>query len=620
MRPAPSAFAAAFVVLLAVPTFAQDAAAPTMTVEGITSKGPVYELDVPSVEVTLGNIDEATIRALFNGDIAATAPALAALEAGYIKIPTLTLTTTVEGVESPTVVYRNLELYDVKHGVAGYAVLGGMDVAGGAAHVDMKFGKMTVRNFNIGGLLAFYGLGDGPTPAEPVTMYDNIKFAGGTVKAEQITCDIGPADIAEFKARPVAGGQSSLVTIAAQIQQEEKELGEPRPETVRAAIMAYIDFVSSFEMSAMEFAGLTCEGLSEKGQELAIAAGKVMVGGWTKATIPPISLSDFNVDIKDQGYVRFDNATLKKMDFTTTLTALASAEELDEDWFEDNWQKIMPLIEGASVDGLEVDVPDAEKPGERVKLSLGSFDITLGGYTNGIPASSELTVKDLKLMVPESVEDMPETLRAAGITEINLGFGLKFDWDPEKKTAELSNLSIDADQLGSAVISASLANVTPDVFSPDRRTQMRASQRITVTALNVRLDNAGLLNLLIARGAQESGQNDAAFRTGLIGITAGTTMALLGANPQTLGTVAAFSDFINGRPGLELHMTATDPRGIGLADIELMQKDPRLLAGRIQVSATASGDFPPAPAPAETTAPAAGTTGTAGEAGAATAQ
>ena len=586
MRPTSTAFVAGLFMLSA----AGPALAETLFVKGITTANPLSKVEVPMVEVTDGNIDEAAVRALFAGD-RTTAATLGGLDAALVRIPWITVRSLVDG---SVTTYRGIEIRNVVDGLAASAAIRTTEVKGPPG-VNAALGRTAVANLDIGALLAFYGIGPDATGTEAVTLYSNITFAGGVVDANGVKCEIGPASIAEFKARPIAGGQASLMAKFAQLQKEQQELGKAKPETASAAVAAYIEFLTSFEMSPMEFGGLTCDGAGDKGKALLIAAGKVAVGGWKNAVIPPITLTDFNVDVKDEGYVRFDSATLKRMDFTRTLAAIAAlGGEPDERWFERNWQKVVPELEGFAISGLELDVPGDNNPDERVKLSLGSFDVTAGNYSDGIPASTTVTMDGLKLALPENGDNMAPFLRAAGFEEIDLGFGLQFDWDREAQTATLSNLSVNADELGSAVISASLANVSPEVFSPDRRTSLRASQRITVTELHLTLENAGILNLLIQRGAQDSGQNEAAFRTGIVGVVAGTTMALLGANPQTLGTVSAISDFINGRPGLELHLKSSDPRGIGVADFELMQRDPRLLAGRLQVTATASGDFPPA--------------------------
>lgn len=604
MRPTPLVLAAGFALLLPL----APVSAATLTVTGVSHTGGLYAIDVPTVEVDDGNLDEATIRAIFNGNAAVAAPALAGLDARAIRIPSITLRPNAPP-DAPVTVYRDIEIRDVVDGVAASAVLGGTDVTG-AENVSVTLNRTSVSNLDVGALLSFYGLGGDTPPTEPVTIYSDIRFEGGKVAADKVVCTIGPAEIAEFKARPPKGGTQGIMDLAARAQAEE-QAGSIDPKTLAALIAAYVDVLSAFEISPMEFAGITCDGFNDKDSPLKVVVGALSLGGWHNSVFPPVTLTDFDVTVEREGFVRFASATLKQMDFTNTLAAfLAAGENIDEDWFEKNWPAIMPAIGGFSVSGLELDVPDTERRGDRVKFSLGSLDVNLGGYTNGIPANSEISVAGLTVPVPEDGEDMSRALREAGIGEVTLGFGGKFDWDLATSTATISNLNMVADGLGSMTLAATLGNVTPEVFSPDQRTQMRASRLITLKDLKIQLNNAGLLPILIAEAAREAGQNEAQFRTGLVGIAAGTAMALLGASPQTLGTVTAFSDFIAGRPVLDVALTAVDPRGVGIADFELMQKDPRLLAGRIQVTATASGDMPPEPA----AAPATPTQGSTGEA------
>lgn len=601
MRLTPTVLAAGLLVLSpALPLRAE-----TLTVSGIAAAGgTLYTLDVPTVEVEDGNIDEATIRALFSADARAAAPALATLDAKAIRIPELRMTAAAppDGAESSApagtvTVYRNLEITGVVDGVAGSARIGAIEVTG-APEVRVTLGELSVSNLDIGALLAFYGIGTEAPSSEPVTIYTDIRFAGGKLTAASMSCDIGPAEIAEFKARPPKLGQEGLMALGLRLQEQEKA-GSVDPETLWTAIEAYIDYMSSFEISPMSFGGFTCQGLDDAGRALRLAAGRLSLGGWSRAVFPPLSLSDFALDIANQGYVRFASATLKQMDFGPTIAALTAARgKIDARWFERNWNRIIPALDGLAISGLDIDVPDPQNPGARTKFKLGSLDATLAGYVEGIPASTQITIEGLTFPVPPPDEPLARALRQAGVTEITLGFGLDFDWDRESKTATLANLGVSGTRLGGVALSAVLGNVTPEVFSPDERVSMRAARQMRIKELRLKLDNAGLLPLLLAEGARGNGLTEAVYRTTLIAMSTGTTMALLGASPQTLETVAAITDFLNGRPGLDVTLTATDPDGIGLAEFELVQQNPRLLLGRIAVSAAARGDLPAEPAPA----------------------
>jgi hypothetical protein len=162
MRLTPTALAAGFALVLP----ALPVSAATLTVTGVAHTGGVVQFDVPTVEVEDGNLDEATIRAIFNGDVKVGAPALSDLDAKAIRIPTITMKTSQPG--APATVYHDVEILDVVDGIAGSAVLGGTDVTGDN-DVKVTLGKIAVSNLDIGALLSFYGLG-GDTPPTFISM------------------------------------------------------------------------------------------------------------------------------------------------------------------------------------------------------------------------------------------------------------------------------------------------------------------------------------------------------------------------------------------------------------------------------------------------------------------
>jgi hypothetical protein len=587
MRLTPTALAAGFALVLP----ALPVSAATLTVTGVAHTGGVVQFDVPTVEVEDGNLDEATIRAIFNGDVKVGAPALSDLDAKAIRIPTITMKTSQPG--APATVYHDVEILDVVDGIAGSAVLGGTDVTGDN-DVKVTLGKIAVSNLDIGALLSFYGLGGDTPPADPVTIYSNIHFDGGTVSADKVNCTIGAADVAEFKARPPKGGPTALIELSARMQQEQKLGGRTDPKTVAAFIAAYVDYLTSFEMSPMSFDGVTCDGVSDKDKPLKIAVGALSLGGWTNSIFSPITLGSIDVTVENEGHVAFESATLKQIDFSPTIKALAAAgDSVDAAWFEANWASLVPIVDGLSVTGLDIDVP-GERGGPRTTVSLGSLDLSLADYANGMPGRTSLAVSGLVVPLPSDATEFAATLKDAGFEKVTLGFGMTVDWNADARTATISNLNLDAADLGAVTVDATLGNITPGLFSPDKRVQEQAQRLVTIKELHVQLNNAGLLPMLIAQGAAEAGQPPEAFQSMVLGVTAGTTMALLGASPQTLATVQAFSEFLAGRPGLDVTMTSVDPNGIGVADFEALQKDPRVLAGKMQVTATATGDAPAA--------------------------
>ena len=80
--------------------------------------GVPFAATVPSIEIVDGNLDEATVRAIFTGSEAAIAR-LADLDAVSLVIPEITLVTSMGVPDADsTTIYRNVRLEDVVDGVA----------------------------------------------------------------------------------------------------------------------------------------------------------------------------------------------------------------------------------------------------------------------------------------------------------------------------------------------------------------------------------------------------------------------------------------------------------------------------------------------------------------------
>src|SRR5690606_19842974 len=120
-----------------------------------------------------------------------------------------------------------------------------------------------------------------------------------------------------------------------------------------------------------------------------------------------------------------------------------------------------------------------------------------------------------------------------------------------------------------------------------------AALALTVTELTVEMENAGALPILIALGAAEEGQDPQAIHGMLAGMGTALPIALLGPTPESIAVGTEVAAFLSGTPKLSITLTAPDPAGIGLAELMAAETDPSALAGKITVSATASGEAQP---------------------------
>src|SRR5690606_6267490 len=123
----------------------------------------------------------------------------------------------------------------------------------------------------------------------------------------------------------------------------------------------YVDFLTAFEATPSVLDGLECSGPAEDGRTVRFGTGPLTVGPSAPGIYPSFSLDDFGLEITGNGWLKFANFTWKPMDFHAAIAALSQAGgDIDARWFETNWRKLIPAIEGFSVADFSMDVPDEQ--------------------------------------------------------------------------------------------------------------------------------------------------------------------------------------------------------------------------------------------------------------------
>jgi hypothetical protein len=613
--------------LLLGTTLATAAQAETLTVTDLELTGAeLYQLSIPSVEVTDGNLTEAEIRDLFRIDSVADLSKWAGITAKSLKIPEITLQYSVPAAVTggtpmdETFTYRDIELLDVVDGVAASTLIGGADVAGAEA-MKMTFGKMSSGRFDIGALLAFYGIG-GPavTPATEMTeIYADFAFEGGTFTVgagptPMLSCDFGAATAGRFLARPLETSLVDLEAAVVRVQDAQKTdpTAMPSPADIKMLVGYYTDLLTAFASDPLQFDGFDCTGSDlTSGQPVRVASGTIGVGNFEPGIYPSISLDGFKVEA-DGGLVDIGNFTWKRMDLNGPIVALDGAEQLDEAWFIANWRKLIPAMDGLSFSDVTFDIPSPESAGQRVAGKAGLFDITLGNYINGIPGEIALALDDATFPLPPELSAGPAAaeIAARGITEITSDTRLRLHWDEASNTIVVDELLSDADQFFRIAVTGTIGNATPALFGDDETAAMEAGMGLTVKDLTVEIEDRGFYGMVLAISSAEGGQPMQATRTGVSGMVQGMTLAILGSDETALSAVAQLGKFLSGEHSkVSITLTAKDGAGLGLADLAALERDPTVLAGKVTVTAVASGDPVPqveVPAtPAPDTAPAA---------------
>lgn len=544
-------------------------------------------VDIPSIDAVDSSMTEEAIEDILKGNVAGNAEELAVLDAQTISVPEirLTVTTASDGeTQTSEIVFAGLSIEGVVDGTAAKVGLDSVTMT--ADDVTVGYGAMSAETVNIGGLLGIYGLvATGQTELE--TVYTNLVAAGGTIEAEDVSCTIGEVTTGELQARPLKTSFGDFMALA---QAMEAQQDEPDPKLVGDLMRIYADIFTAFRSSEMTFGGIDCAGVDEQDRPVSVTVGSVTMDGFEPGYYPAISVDGLSIDAEGEGTVALDNFTYKSMDLTGPIAALEAAPaEIDDAWLEANFRSLVPAMEGLALSGLSVDIPDPEAPESRIQFGVGSFDLTLGDYLNGIPTMIDTSASGIVAALPEDTQDEQlAQLVALGITNIDAAFRIAAHWNEEAEQIEIEEVSISGVDLASVALKGIIANVPAALFGLDNDASMEAAMMTAVKSLDLTVTDAGLSDIVLAVVGAEQGTDPEAMRPVFAGIAEGTVIGMMAGAADAAKLGGAINSFVSGTAKtLNIAIVAKDDPGLVLEDFMMAEEDPSTLLTKVDISATA---------------------------------
>ncbi|WP_193335446.1 hypothetical protein [Devosia beringensis] len=559
-------------------------AAEASTAEPVNS----MSVDIPTIDAVAANMDEATLRDVFSGDLVDNAEALAGLTATSITIPEITLNvevTTDDTTTQSTVVWHDIVLDDVVDGVAASVTMSGTTVTT-SADASGDFGALSARQVDIGGLLGLYGLVDGEGQTEMQTLYSDFSFSGGSFTAPEISCDFGAVTAAEFRGRPIS---SSFVEIMALLEALDDPMDDPSPELLGKALHLYADVLTAFESSPVQFDGFDCSGVDEDDNAVDFSVASMTMGGMSPGIYPSIDMTDMDLAVGEDGTISIHTLSFKSIDLSAPLAAIQAAPvALDDSWFADNARSLIPAFAGFSIGDVAIDVPDPDLADGRIVASVGSFDLALSDYVNGIPTSLNTSANNVILEIPAtSSDEQLQTLVALGLTSIDAGFVIDASWDETASTIAINEVSLTGADLATVTLAGTINNATEALFSSDETTMLAASMGLALSDLQLDIDDAGLSDIILSIAAAEQGSDAATLRPVFAGLAEGTVIGMLAGAAEAQKIGSAVSAFVSGKAkSLSIGLTAKQQPGLGIIDFMAAEQDPTVLLDKVTIDAT----------------------------------
>jgi hypothetical protein len=547
-----------------------------------------YSIAVPSIDAVDSSVSDEDLADILSGNVAGHAEDLAALDASSISVPEIVVSVssqTDDGPKEAAITLTGVMLGDVVDGKAGTVRIESIGLV--ADDVTFDFGAMSAANLDIGGILGVYGLVDTGGQTDLEVIFTDLVAEGGTLVSEEVSCTIGGVSGAEFKARPLKTSFGEMMAIAQAMEDDSENVD---PALMGRFLKMYADILTAFETSEVTFDGVDCEGTNDEGQAMTFAVAGMSMGGMSPGLYPSISMDGFSIVVDGDGSMALDNLTFKPMDLSTTIATLEAAPaEVDEAWLEANARGLIPAMEGFSLAGLDIDIPDPEAPDTRIQAKVGAFDLSLASYLNGIPTDLDISADNIEAEIPEgSGDESFEQLRALGITSVDAGFRLAAAWDASTETIVVEEASITGVDLATVVIAGLVTNATEDLFALDTDAAMAAGMGLAVKSLDLTVTDAGLSDIILAVAAAEQGADPASLRPVFAGLAQGTVISMMAGAADAAKLGEAINAFVSGNAKtLNIGIEAKTDPGLGMMDFMEAEQDPTTLLGKVNISAEA---------------------------------
>ncbi|PTM42818.1 hypothetical protein [Bosea sp. 124] len=283
-----------------------------------------------------------------------------------------------------------------------------------------------------------------------------------------------------------------------------------------------------------------------------------------------------------------DSISYSGFSFTPVIRELQAAlakPETDNDTID--WRRYIPILGTIRLAGLSVDAPPMLPGGQPIKIGLGTFELKAGEQLNGIPTSLVLTIDKLVAPIIEGAGNpAARDMIAMGIRSLDLSAKLDLAWEAARNELAIRQIAFGGAGLARLEASATLGNVTKDLFSSDTALAQVAALGATARGLTARLENFGLVEKLIANEARKAGRKPDEMRQQFAMIASLGLASILGPSDAAKTLTAAVSRFA-AKPGtLTVEASARSASGLGLADV-IAITDPTEILDKIDLKANA---------------------------------
>ncbi len=380
---------------------------------------------------------------------------------------------------------------------------------------------------------------------------------------------MGTLSVKDVKARPLRIPPISAITSLAAQDANSK----------RKAKAFIADVVDSFEMGKLDVADLRLT-VTDKDAPGTGTLSHISLSQMAHSKIAAVDFETFAVQAQGSsvkiGTLVFRNIDLGELrDLAESTAARDSATNRAD----------ASIASEISLAGLDVDAGKAAtEGGPRTRFQLSKLDLISADPVDGIPAHFSTVIDHFTLDLKDA-RGQWDGLAALGYDRIDLSSRLEAHFDVTKQELGLEDLSLSGIDMGVVKIVCSFGNVSKDLFSTDQAQVEAAALSVLIHRFEIKVENAGLFERLIASAAKKSNKSPDEIREAYVAAAAINVPTLLGDGPAAKTVGNAIAKFI--ATPKNLRIVAVAPDGLGAADLVLI-KDPTALMSKLSIEAAAN--------------------------------
>lgn len=370
--------------------------------------------------------------------------------------------------------------------------------------VEFRAGPVLAHGMDIVPFAALFG-----APAEPER---TVVLDREEILDIEITADDGSGRIDFFNIEDISIPDPQPLALFSLIEREAK--GEPVSEEEIG--IAALEAFGSFSLGRFEVGGIEIE--AEDGNA---SLRRILLKNLSNKGLGEFSLSDFSVEIKNEGDASFDYAGVSGITFPP-LRALQALDTTDEP----TPQQILDAL--PTIGKILVSTLSANSTSEQFSFSLDLFEQVQGGHIGKIPTRSSITVDGL--LVPAdavSDTDLKAVLQDLDMDEIAVNKSLSISWDPQTKDLQVGDLSVDLRGGGKASFTLTLGQIPETLFTNPESAQIVLASA-TFKGAELRLEGADVVSVFLEKEAAKNQIGEELLAEGLIDTLRGEMGPLAG--------------------------------------------------------------------------------------------